>query len=160
MITRLGLIAIPRGLYGSFAGKTQEVTTPTASVELTDWIYRHDRRFPLGTNTVGVPLARFVWDAVTNPPTVFFTDQSIAATSWLWEFGDGEFSTERSPTHTFPVVGASQDFTVCLAINSGVSVSIELVTVTDPTVLTLDTLTLAQFETSLVLHQFRVITVI
>ncbi len=133
---------------------------PVASVELTDWIYRHDRRFPLGTNTVGVPLARFVWDAVTNPPTVVFTDQSVAGISWLWDFGDGDFSSERSPTHKFPVIGSETSYTVCLSINSGVSVAIELVTVTDPLVLTLDTLTLAQFETSLVLHQFRVITVI
>lgn len=39
--------------------------------------------------------------------TVRFTDQSVynQATSWLWEFGDGNTSTERNPVHTYNVAG-------------------------------------------------------
>lgn len=157
--TQLSPIAIPGQPY-SFLPKAEAIITPTASSELTDWLYRHDRRFLAGTNAVGVPFARFAWDAVTNPPTVTFTDQSISASSWLWDFGDGENSTAKSPTHTFPVVGASQTFSVTLEINGGVSSAMESVTVTDSTVLTLDTLTLSQLDTLLSLHQLRVITVV
>jgi PKD repeat protein len=35
------------------------------------------------------------------PHTIQFTDQSIWATSWLWEFDDGGTSTEQNPSHTF-----------------------------------------------------------
>jgi YD repeat-containing protein len=38
----------------------------------------------------------------TAPLTVSFTDQSIGnITSWLWDFGDGNTSTEQHPVHTF-----------------------------------------------------------
>ncbi|MBI2906994.1 MAG: hypothetical protein HYX92_05000, partial [Chloroflexi bacterium] len=37
-----------------------------------------------------------------NPPlTVWFTDMSIGATSWVWNFGDGGMSGERSAWHTY-----------------------------------------------------------
>ena len=39
------------------------------------------------------------------PLTVQFTDASMYATSWLWNFGDGNTSTEQSPIHTFTSVG-------------------------------------------------------
>ena len=34
-----------------------------------------------------------------------FTDQSIAAKTWLWDFGDGTNSSEPSPVHTFAKTG-------------------------------------------------------
>ena len=38
----------------------------------------------------------------SSPLTVTFTDQSTGSPdSWLWEFGDGESSTEQNPTHVF-----------------------------------------------------------
>ncbi len=35
-----------------------------------------------------------------------YTDSSSNATKWLWDFGDGETSTEQNPTHTFPDWGS------------------------------------------------------
>lgn len=35
------------------------------------------------------------------PLTVFFTDLSENATSWSWDFGDGNTSAEQSPNHTY-----------------------------------------------------------
>lgn len=61
-----------------------------------------------------VPTASFV--AVNNMLIVTFTNNSIDADSYLWDFGDGNTSTEVSPTHTYVVEG---DYTVTLtAINS------------------------------------------
>jgi PKD repeat protein len=39
------------------------------------------------------------------PLTVTFFDRSDGATSWSWDFGDGETSTEQSPTHVFAAAG-------------------------------------------------------
>lgn len=56
---------------------------------------------------------------------VNFTDTSVAtanpATSWLWSFGDGSFSTQQNPSHTYNSTGT---FTVTLtAGNAGGSSS-------------------------------------
>ena len=52
--------------------------------------------------------------AEENKP-IFFTNASVGAVKYEWNFGDGEFSTEENPNHTF---NASQTFKVCLtAIN-------------------------------------------
>ncbi len=55
--------------------------------------------------TVGwpVPLADFDASPLTgaDPLTVVFTDQSQNANTWLWDFGDGQFSVEQNPTHVF-----------------------------------------------------------
>ena len=42
-----------------------------------------------------------------------FTDQSIGADSWSWNFGDGSTSTLQNPTHTYASVGT---FTVTLTV--------------------------------------------
>lgn len=43
--------------------------------------------------------------------TVDFTDQSVLATSWFWDFGDGNADTTQSPSHTY---AASGTYNVCL----------------------------------------------
>ncbi|MFK7783751.1 MAG: PKD domain-containing protein [Crocinitomicaceae bacterium] len=43
--------------------------------------------------------------------TVDFTDASVGANSWLWDFGDGNTSTQQNPTHTYAADGT---YTVCL----------------------------------------------
>ncbi len=48
------------------------------------------------------------------PLTVSFSDNSSNAISWLWDFGDGEFSTERSPVHTYQ---RATTYTVTLIVN-------------------------------------------
>ena len=50
-----------------------------------------------------------------SPLTVNFSDQSIGQiSSWLWDFGDGETSTEQNPSHTYEAEGK---YTVTLTIN-------------------------------------------
>lgn len=36
---------------------------------------------------------------------VYFTDQSVGASSWYWEFGDGATSILQNPVHTYPGPG-------------------------------------------------------
>ena len=48
----------------------------------------------------------------TTPLTVTFTSNSInTPTSWSWSFGDGSFSTEKNPSHTYTSAGS---YTVAL----------------------------------------------
>lgn len=44
-----------------------------------------------------------------------FKDQSIAADSWFWKFGDGNTSTEQNPTHTYAATG---DYSVTLIVTN------------------------------------------
>ncbi len=55
--------------------------------------------------------------------TVDFTDASILAVSYSWDFGDGNTSTEASPTHTYAVAG-TYDVTLTTTNDAGVSRSI------------------------------------
>ncbi len=51
------------------------------------------------------------------PYTVHFVDRSKGiVTSWFWEFGDGQTSTERNPTHTYRSPG---EYTVSLLVSDG-----------------------------------------
>ncbi|WP_188465963.1 PKD domain-containing protein [Marivirga lumbricoides] len=43
----------------------------------------------------------FQQDQACLPVEVVFSDQSINAVSWLWDFGDGSTSTDQNPTHVF-----------------------------------------------------------
>lgn len=47
--------------------------------------------------------------------TVTFTDQSQNATSWFWDFGDGNTSTAQNPTHTYNTYNS---YTVKLKVNN------------------------------------------
>lgn len=66
-----------------------------------------------------VPVAEF--DAVSQYPqvgeSVQFTDRSTdienRLVAWAWSFGDGDFSTDASPAHTYQVAG---DFDVILTV--------------------------------------------
>lgn len=55
------------------------------------------------------PKARFAYEL--NEMTVTFQNQSKGADSYVWEFGDGEKSTEENPVHTYADFG---DYTVVL----------------------------------------------
>jgi hypothetical protein len=58
--------------------------------------------------TVGIP-----------PLAVNFSDRTPGAVSWYWEFGDGEASTERDPTHVYRAPGW---YTVSLQASDGTAV--------------------------------------
>ncbi|HEV7454967.1 MAG TPA: PKD domain-containing protein, partial [Candidatus Saccharimonadales bacterium] len=62
------------------------------------------------------PIARFIDSSgCSDPFTRKFIDQSIGATSWYWEFGDGNTSTQRSPTHSYAAPGL---YTVQLVVRN------------------------------------------
>lgn len=46
--------------------------------------------------------------AGSAPLTVTFTNRSSSAADYLWDFGDGNTSTESNPTHTFKTPGSYQ----------------------------------------------------
>lgn len=52
------------------------------------------------------------------PLTVNFTQYSIGATNWGWDFGDGNVSMQQSPTHTYINAGT---YTVQLFADNGCS---------------------------------------
>lgn len=51
-----------------------------------------------------LPVSRFILSpikACDTPATVTFTDLSLGADTWLWDFDDGNTSTLQNPVHTF-----------------------------------------------------------
>ena len=66
-------------------------------------------------NVGNPPVAAFGAGSMTKGPaplTVNFVDQSTnSPTAWSWSFGDNNFSTVQSPSHTYTTVGS---FTVAL----------------------------------------------
>jgi uncharacterized protein (TIGR02145 family) len=74
------------------------------------------------------PVADFTADALVGnaPLTVNFTDQSSnIPTSWLWDFGDGETSTQTDPSHTYSIEGS---YTVTLTVTNSYGSDIEIKT--------------------------------
>lgn len=64
---------------------------------------------------LGVPTANFTFQP--SKPTVFepevnFTNTSVGAVSWFWDFGDSTTSTSLHPTHEFPDVSGQYDVTL------------------------------------------------
>ncbi|MCB9232406.1 MAG: PKD domain-containing protein [Bacteroidia bacterium] len=60
--------------------------------------------------------------------TASFTDQSTGgANTWLWNFGDGNSSTQQNPGHTYAAPGS---YTVCLTITDACTTSTSCMTVT------------------------------
>ena len=60
------------------------------------------------TKVSSAPVASFSGTPTTGtaPLTVTFTDTSTnSPTSWNWDFGDGSYSTEKNPSHTYSSVG-------------------------------------------------------
>ena len=52
---------------------------------------------------------------VDSSLTVNFSDTISGATSWFWNFGDGNTSTIQNPTHTYSTSGT---YTVCLSVSN------------------------------------------
>ena len=67
-----------------------------------------------------IPYANFYWEYLDKDDTccylVKFTDTSIGATSWSWDFGDGLTSDEQNPTHRYKEVGS---YNVTLTVDDG-----------------------------------------
>ena len=73
----------------------------------------------LGNNdlTIVSTAADFSMSSSTIPigESISFTDESILASSWLWDFGDGTTSTEQNPVHTYS--GSSATYAVTLVVD-------------------------------------------
>jgi PKD repeat protein len=90
-----------------------------------DWEVRLDScAGALSTVTAEIVDASFT--AVTNGGTAAFTDASTGATSWAWNFGDGNTSTQQNPTHTYTTNGPHN---VTLTINNGACSFVDSVSV-------------------------------
>ncbi|HSC40070.1 MAG TPA: PKD domain-containing protein, partial [Chitinophagaceae bacterium] len=62
------------------------------------------------------PIARFTHlSDCSDHFTHRFTDQSIGALSWSWDFGDGNTSAVRNPSHTYAAAGS---YTVMLTVRN------------------------------------------
>ena len=61
------------------------------------------------------------------PLNVQFTDLSLYSTSRIWNFGDGNTSTDQNPTHTYYEVG---NYTVTLKVSNIDGTSSKLSTIT------------------------------
>ena len=87
---------------------------------------------PTPTPVAETPISSFQFEVdQTDFLKVVFSNFSQNATSYAWDFGDGEDSTEENPTHTYAAGG---DYTVTLeAINGSESrSSSKTITITDP----------------------------
>ncbi len=68
--------------------------------------------------TVTCPSLNALFTYNSNYLSLSFIDQTGTATSWQWTFGDGNTSSQQSPSHTFSQSG---DYTICLMVNDGCS---------------------------------------
>ncbi|AKB28435.1 hypothetical protein MSSIT_1716 [Methanosarcina siciliae T4/M] len=61
------------------------------------------------------------------PLSVQFSDSSLNATAWNWDFGDGVNSTQQGPMHTYVAVG---NYTVNLTVSNAIGNDSKLATIT------------------------------
>lgn len=65
---------------------------------------------------INPPIAKFNFTSSCSTPLVrTFTNMSIGADTWFWDFGDGSTSTDFSPVHVFP---GSGNYTVSLTVTN------------------------------------------
>ncbi|MEN6341317.1 MAG: PKD domain-containing protein, partial [Methanospirillum sp.] len=83
-----------------------------------------------------LPVANFSASATngTAPLFVRFTDTSTNfPSSWRWDFGDGDTSTERNPTHTYLAAGTyTVNLTASTAVGNDTEEKTGLIVVTAP----------------------------
>ncbi|OPY38763.1 MAG: PKD domain protein [Methanoregula sp. PtaU1.Bin051] len=96
----------------------------------------------MASDNSGTPVADFVGipNSGVAPLEVVFTDESTGTpTSWLWNFGDGDTSSQQNPHHTYV---ASGSYTVQLIVmNSAGSDAItktDYITVAEPIEMTIE----------------------
>lgn len=65
---------------------------------------------------IKAPVARFTYTKTCSVPReIVFKDNSIGADTWNWDFGDGNSSTDKNPTHAYAVPG---DYTATLTVTN------------------------------------------
>jgi PKD repeat protein len=103
-----GSAAIPLTPFGT-EGLADIVVTCQFKIPYISTISITGATEPPTADFAGSPLSGMV------PLPVQFTDQSIGATSWSWDFGDTGTSTERNPGHTYNSAGT---YTVTLTVTN------------------------------------------
>lgn len=77
--------------------------------------------------TVGATVLDIIdFSYATNGQTVQFTDASPNATSWSWDFGDGNTSSVQNPLHTYAADGV---YTVTLITDGGLCSKVETIVI-------------------------------
>lgn len=118
----------------------QWIMAPTASTANTNWdpvtinsiVAHKNTRTCLVASCMLSPAVDFAANATLScSGTVAFTDQSTnEPDSWLWDFGDGNSSTEQNPLHTYAANGTyTVQLTATNATGSGVETKTAYITV-------------------------------
>ena len=96
-----------------YPGLADKDLTPGAHIELNP-IIGACMLFP-DVVVIDPPSAAFT--TLLDEATVTFTDSSSGEniTEWLWDFGDGNTSTEQNPTYTYAATGT---YSVCLTVTN------------------------------------------
>lgn len=111
------LSAFPAGGIFSGTGVTGNTFNPTTAGLGTHVIYYEtipDRYGCMGSDTIHIkvmmppkPVAYFSPDTVgCTPLTVKFRNESLYGETYIWGFGDGQYSTAVNPVHTYYVPGS------------------------------------------------------
>lgn len=100
----------PVGLsfYGSLDSTTATFLQNVAETVVMDSL----DQWRIGANDVSADFSL----TFNNPAEVDFMDMSTNATSWMWDFGDGNTSTAANPTHTY---AGSGTYTITLIATDG-----------------------------------------
>jgi gliding motility-associated-like protein len=77
-------------------------------------------------DSILVPVASFSYTIKPCSGSVNFISTAINATSYLWQFGDGQTSTQQNPSHTFSVANT---YPVTLTVNAGQPCTDSVVTI-------------------------------
>ena len=98
-----------QAICGSCGGSSDIPTTPGAFSAQNNSDNCNNAVVKFRIDLINPTLAQYVFDVSSNqgcaPYTVQFTNQSINATEFYWDFGDGNNSTVFAPTHTFANAG-------------------------------------------------------
>lgn len=84
-----------------------------------------------GNNTPPVACMQVSNSNIANGETVNFTSCSTNATSYLWDFGDGNTAAVQNPSHTF-TAGGPYVVTLTASNNAGSDITSHTITVSAP----------------------------
>lgn len=105
----------------SLAGVVDLVSSTTSSVGFYYYFYNWELNVPSecvsSRETVTATVVTPNFSSVVSGGTASFTDNSTGATSWHWDFGDGNSSTQQNPVHTY--TNNNGPHTVTLTVNGG-----------------------------------------
>ncbi|HRP90648.1 MAG TPA: GEVED domain-containing protein [Edaphocola sp.] len=69
--------------------------------------------------TIGeLPSVTGITTTGASPTFNFSPNNPLNVTTYLWEFGDGDTATTQNASHTYPVLGSSKAYTVCLTVSN------------------------------------------